>query len=140
MKENGQDKLISRLQETQARDGYLSEAAIQKISDECGIPKSRIYGVATFYSQFRLKPLGRNTIKVCRGTACHVAGSLDLVYSVKEMLGLKEDEDTTKDLKFTMEEVACLGCCSLSPAIMINEDVYAHVTAEKIKKILVNYK
>jgi NADH-quinone oxidoreductase subunit E len=134
------DKLINLLQEAQSKNGYVSEYAIQAISDEYGIPKAKIYGVATFYSQFRLKPLGRNTIKVCRGTACHVARSLDLVYSIKEILGLKENEDTTKDLKFTMEEVACLGCCSLSPAVMINEDVYAHVTAEKIKKVLVNYK
>ena len=134
------DKLISLLQLAQSKQGYLSEDAIQAISDEHGIPKAKIYGVATFYSQFRLKPLGRNTIKVCRGTACHVAGSLDLVNSIRNFLGLKEGEDTTKDLKFTVEEVACLGCCSLSPAIMINEEVHAHVTEEKIKKVLVNYK
>ena len=137
---DGQDKLINLLQEAQSRDGYVSDLAIQTISETHSIPKAKIYGVVTFYSQFRLKPLGRNIIKVCRGTACHVAGSLDLVYSMKEILGLKEEEDTTKDQKFTLEEVACLGCCSLSPAIMINEDVYGHVTAEKIKQILVNYK
>ncbi len=134
------DKLIHLLQTAQSEHGYVSEDAIQAISDQYGIPKAKIYGVATFYSQFRLKPLGRNTIKVCRGTACHVAGSLDLANSIRNMLGLKEHEDTTKDLKFTVEEVACLGCCSLSPAVMINEDVYAHVTEESIKKVLVNYK
>lgn len=134
------DKLIKLLQLAQSKDGYVSEDAIQAISDEYKIPKAKIYGVATFYSQFRLKPLGRNTIKVCRGTACHVAGSLDLLNSIKNILGLKESEDTTKDLKFTVEEVACLGCCSLSPAVMINEEVYAHVTEEKIKKVLVTYK
>ena len=134
------DKLINLLQLAQSKDGYVSEDAIQSISDEYKIPKAKIYGVATFYSQFRLKPIGKNTIKVCRGTACHVAGSLDLANSIRNMLGLKAGEDTTKDLKFTVEEVACLGCCSLSPAVMINEDVHAHVTEEKIKKILVNYK
>lgn len=135
-----ESKLISLLQDAQKREGYLSEQTIESIHLDYNIPKARIYGVATFYSQFRLKPLGRNTIKLCRGTACHVAGSFDLLHELREYLGLKEDNDTTRDLRFTLEEVACLGCCSLAPAIMINETVYGRLDINKMKKILAEYK
>jgi NADH-quinone oxidoreductase subunit E len=132
--------LIKRLQDVQAREGYLSEASINSISKELSVPVSHIYGVATFYAQFRLKPLGRHTIKVCRGTACHVAGSLNLAQELRDILKLKDGEDTTADRLFTMEEVACLGCCSLAPAVMINKEVYGKVTAKKLEQILREYK
>lgn len=132
--------LIKQLQEAQTRDGYISKGAVQKISKDFGIAQSEIYGVVTFYSQFRLKPLGRHTIKVCRGTACHVSGSLDLALDIKRLLGLSVDQDTTKDLRFTLEEVACLGCCSLAPAVMIDKDVHGKITIKKLSKILEAYK
>ncbi len=137
---NGYGGLIKQLQDAQAKDGYVSKETIRNISNEFGIAETEIYGVVTFYSQFRLKPLGRHTIKVCRGTACHVSGSLDLAMNIKRVLGLSDKQDTTKDLKFTVEEVACLGCCSLSPAVMIDKDVHARVTVQKLSKILEEYK
>jgi NADH-quinone oxidoreductase subunit E len=135
-----QGGLIKRLQDVQAREGYLSETSINSISKELSVPVAHIYGVATFYSQFRLKPLGRHTIKVCRGTACHVAGSLNLAQELRDILKLKDGEDTTADRLFTVEEVACLGCCSLAPAVMINKEVYGKVTAKKLEQILKEYK
>lgn len=132
--------LIKQLQDAQAKFGYVSKNEVKRISQEFNIAESEIYGVITFYSQFRLKPLGKHTIKVCRGTACHVSGSLELVTEVRELLGLLDGEDTTKDLRFTLEEVACLGCCSLAPAVMINKDVFGKVNREKLSKILESYK
>lgn len=132
--------LIKILQDSQSEHGYVSVEAVNSISRDFCIPVSEIYGVLTFYSQFRLKPLGRHTIKLCRGTACHVAGSLDLLSDVRRLLGLESNEDTTKDLRFTLEEVACLGCCSLSPAVMIDKDVHGKVTVQKLSKILEEYK
>ena len=132
--------LINTLQKVQEREGYLSSEAINLISEKFSEPVSKIYGVVTFYSQFRLRPLGRHTVKVCRGTACHVAGSLDLATDIREILNLPDGEDTTKDRLFTLEEVACIGCCSLAPAVMIDKEVYARVTAGKMKEILDGYR
>jgi len=133
-------QLIKRLQDVQNSDGYVSQSSIKSISKELGVSESHIYGVATFYAQFRLRPLGKHTVKICRGTACHVAGSLDLVQAIKDILKLKEDEDTTSDRNFTIEEVACLGCCSLAPALMVDKKVYGKVTKEKLEQILDEYK
>ena len=133
-------ELIKRLQDVQNSDGYVSQSSIRSISKELGVSEPHIYGVATFYSQFRLRPLGKHTVKICRGTACHVAGSLDLVQAIKDILKLKEDEDTTSDRDFTVEEVACLGCCSLAPAVMVDKKVYGKVTKEKLEQILGEYK
>ncbi|MEI6080788.1 MAG: NADH-quinone oxidoreductase subunit NuoE [bacterium] len=138
MQKKGQ--LIKRLQDVQNSDGYVSQSSIKSISKELGVSESHIYGVATFYAQFRLRPLGKHTVKICRGTACHVAGSLDLVQAIKDILKLKEDEDTTSDRNFTIEEVACLGCCSLAPALMVDKKVYGKVTKEKLEQILDEYK
>ncbi len=132
--------LIKQLQDAQVKHGYVSHEAIGSISKEFGLPVSEIYGVVTFYSQFRLRPLGRHTIKLCRGTACHVAGSLDLASDVRRLLGLSEGEDTTKDLRFTLEEVACLGCCSLAPAVMVDKDVHGKITVQKLAKLLEEYR
>ena len=99
------------------------------------IPFSRIYGVATFYAQFHLTPRGENIIRVCQGTACHVRGAAKIVDALKEQLGIEVGE-TTEDLKFTLESVACIGACGLAPVIMINNDTFGRLTPEKIKEIL----
>ena len=137
---NAHGGLIKLLQDAQNKDGFVSPGSVSSISREFGVAEAEIYGVLTFYSQFRTKPLGRHTIKICRGTACHVAGSLGLVFDVRSILKLPDGEDTTEDLRFTVEEVACLGCCSLAPAIMIDKDVYANVDAQKLAKVLEGYK
>lgn len=134
------NNLISRLQSEQREKSYISEAAIKAISLELEVPVSKIYGVVTFYSQFRLSPVGRHIVKVCRGTACHVAGSLKLLEDFRILLGIDEYNDTSSDGRFTVEEVACLGCCSLAPAVMIDGDVHGKLNMQKLKAILGEYK
>ena len=134
------NNLISRLQSEQREKSYISEAAIKAISLELEVPVSKIYGVVTFYSQFRLSPVGRHIVKVCRGTACHVAGSLKLLEDFRTLLGVDEHNDTSSDGRFTVEEVACLGCCSLAPAVMIDGDVHGKLNMQKLKVILEEYK
>jgi NADH-quinone oxidoreductase subunit E len=123
------------LQKAQATDGYLTRARLHEIHRETGIPLSSIYGVATFYAQFRMTPVGKNLIRVCHGTACHVAGANDISAAIEETLQIKNGE-TTKDRLFTVETVSCIGCCSLAPVIMINNDTYAHLTEKQVKKVL----
>lgn len=130
--------LIPILQKTQAQLGYLSKEALKYISEKTKIPVAEIYGVVTFYAQFRLQPIGKNIIRVCHGTACHVANAPKISEALYEELQI-EPGGTTKDLKFTVEEVACLGCCSLAPVIMINEKTYGRLTPDKIKDILAQY-
>ena len=130
--------LIPILQETQSVFGYLPADAIQAISDELLIPTAEIYGVATFYAQFHLKPRGRHIIRVCRGTACHVRGSLKLLDKVKEMLKVEEN-GTTEDLRFTLEPVACLGACGLAPVMMIDEDTHGRLVPDKLGTIIEQY-
>lgn len=130
--------LIALLQEIQNIYGYLTESALLDVSEFLGIPLSRIYGVATFYNQFRLKPLGKNIIRVCRGTACHVKGSANLLFSLETTLNCKAGE-TTRDKNFTLETVACIGACSIAPVININDDYYGRVTSKEIPKILKKY-
>lgn len=127
--------LITILQKTQEIYGYLPESAICCISERTGIAESEIMGVATFYTQFRLTPVGKYLIMLCQGTACHVNSSELILQTVKEELGI-DDGETTEDGLFTLKCVACLGCCSLSPVMMINEDTYGSLTPEKTKKIL----
>ena len=127
--------LITILQQAQQIYGYLSEEAILYISRRTGILPAKIYGVATFYAQFRLKPIGKYLIMLCQGTACHVNGSKQVEEAVMDYLDIKEGE-TTPDGLFTLNNVACLGCCSLSPVMMINEDTYGSLTPDKTKKIL----
>jgi NADH-quinone oxidoreductase subunit E len=132
--------LISRLQAEQKENSYISDEAIRTISLELDVPVAKIYGVVSFYSQFRLHPVGRHIIKVCRGTACHVAGSLKLLEDLQIFLGINAENDTTSDGRFTVEEVACLGCCSLAPAVMIDDDVHGKVNIQKLKNVLEDYK
>lgn len=127
--------LITILQKTQDIYGYLPKDAIIYISERTGIAKSEIMGVATFYTQFRLTPVGRYLIMLCQGTACHVNSSELILQTIKDELGI-EDGETTEDGLFSLKCVACLGCCSLSPVMMINESTYGSLTPEKTKKIL----
>lgn len=130
--------LIPILQKTQALLGYLSKEALEYISEKTKIPVAEIYGVVTFYAQFRLEPIGKNIIRICHGTACHVANASKISEALYEELKV-EPGGTTKDLKFTVEEVACLGCCSLAPVIMVNDKAYGRLTPGKIKEILAQY-
>lgn len=126
--------LITILQNAQEIYGYLPVDVILYISQRTGIKVTKIMGVATFYSQFRLQPVGKNLIMLCQGTACHVNGSLQIEKTINEYLGIKDGE-TTEDGLFTLKNVACLGCCSLSPVMMINDDTYGSLTPEKVISI-----
>ena len=122
--------LITILQNAQEIYGYLPVDVILHISQRTGIKVSKIMGVATFYSQFRLNPVGKYLIMLCQGTACHVNGSQQIEKTINEYLGIKDGE-TTDDGLFTLKNVACLGCCSLSPVMMINDETYGSLTPEK---------
>ena len=130
--------LIPILQGAQNAFGYLPAEAIQTISEEMLMPLAEIYGVVTFYAQFHLKPRGRHIIRVCRGTACHVRGSLKLLQTVKESLKVEEN-GTTEDLRYTLEPVACIGACGLAPVIMVDSDTHGRLVPEKLKEILDHY-
>jgi NADH-quinone oxidoreductase E subunit len=130
--------LIPLLQSAQDSYGYIPESAIDQISEIVGIASADIYGVITFYSQFRLKPLGKYVVKVCDGTACHVNNSKKLIMTIQDSLHITQDE-TTEDGLFTLQTVACLGCCSLAPAVMINDETYGRLTSKKLQKILKDY-
>jgi NADH-quinone oxidoreductase subunit E len=129
--------MIPLLQGAQELYGYISRAAFEKLSRETGIPLSDMYGVATFYAQFRLKPVGKHIIKVCHGTACHVQNAVEITESLEEALKVKDGE-TTEDRVFTLESVACLGCCSLAPVMMIGEQTYGKLTGNEAVKIVKN--
>lgn len=130
--------LIPLLQDVQNIYGYLPENALRDISNFVGVPLSRVYGVATFYNQFRLTPLGKNIIRVCRGTACHVKNSANILYALESELGIKAGE-TTRDKQFTIEVVNCIGACSIAPVILVNDDYYGRITVKDITKILRKY-
>ncbi|MDP8231494.1 MAG: NADH-quinone oxidoreductase subunit NuoE [Candidatus Zophobacter franzmannii] len=130
---------IPLLQEVQALEGYLSRDAMRYVSEKSGIRIAEMYGVTTFYSMFRLRPQGRHIIRVCKGTACHVSGAQALYTAVKNQLKLSDMEDTTEDGRFTLVVVACLGCCSLAPVLMVNDNTYGKVTADKVAGILNKY-
>lgn len=130
---------IPLLQEIQRRHTYLPESLMEAVAEVSGIPIARLFGVATFYSQFRFTPQGKHLIRICKGTACHVAGAELLTSSISDELGIAEGE-TTEDLLFSLESVACLGCCSLAPVVMIDDEIYGKLTPKKIKGILKEYK
>jgi NADH:ubiquinone oxidoreductase subunit E len=130
--------LIPSLQAIQAVYNYLPKPALEKLAKTKNLSLSQIYGVATFYSQFNLRPQGKHVIKVCEGTACHVQGTKEVIEGIQDYLKLK-DSDTTTDNKFTLQSVACLGCCSLAPAIMIDEKVYGKLTKDSVVKLIKNF-
>ncbi len=134
----GPSDLIPILQQIQAEYGYLPKDVLMEMSRRTGIAASKIYGVATFYEQFCFEPRGRHTVKCCRGTACHVRGGPDIAEAIWRALGV-EPGDTTEDMRFTFETVACLGTCFLAPVIMVNNDYYGHLTAGKVPEILERY-
>lgn len=127
--------IIPILQEIQDTYGYIPPVAIDRVAKIIGVPNGEIYGTATFYNMFRLEPLGENLVKVCHGTACHLAGAERIAESIAIEIGAKEGE-TSADGKFTIEQVACLGCCSSAPALMINDEVYGRLTPESVRKVL----
>jgi len=129
--------LIPLLQGAQDLYGFISPAAFEKLSRDTGIPLSDMFGVATFYAQFRLHPVGKHIIKVCHGTACHVQNAVEITESLEESLRIK-DGQTTEDRLFTLESVACLGCCSLAPVMMISNQTYGKLTGNEAIKIVKN--
>jgi NADH-quinone oxidoreductase subunit E len=131
--------LIPLLQGAQDIFGYIPRPVFEKLSRECGIPLSDMFGVATFYAQFRLKPVGKNIIKVCHGTACHVQNANEITEALEESLKIKDGE-TTEDRFYTLESVACLGCCSLAPVMMIGDQTYGKLTGNEAVKIIKNIK
>jgi NADH-quinone oxidoreductase E subunit len=133
------DSLIPLLQEVQKEQGYLSREAVLRIGKHLRLPASKIYGVATFYNQFRFQPQGKNHIQVCRGTACHVKGSAAVLDAIKRELKI-EPGQTTRDGQFSLEVVACIGACGLAPVICVNGEFHAGVTTQKVGKILESYR
>jgi NADH-quinone oxidoreductase subunit E len=131
--------IIPLLQGAQSIYGYLPDAVFEKLEKELDISKSQMYGVATFYSQFRLSPVGKHIIKVCHGTACHVQNATELTEYLAEALEINDGE-TTPDGLFTLESVACLGCCSLAPVIMIGDEVFGRLNGKSAVKIINEYK
>jgi NADH-quinone oxidoreductase subunit E len=127
--------VIPLLQKTQEIFGFLPEDAMRRIADVTGKSAAEIYGVATFYAQFRFTPMGKHVMKVCHGTACHVQGADSLDTVVEQKLGVAPGA-TTPDGEFTVERVACLGCCSLAPVVMIDGEVYGRLTGDKLGKIV----
>jgi NADH-quinone oxidoreductase subunit E len=132
-------ELIPLLQSAQEHFGYIPRRAIKYISGVTDVPESTIYGVITFYSQFRLQPMGKYVIRVCAGTACHVSGAKVLIEAVQDELGV-EVGDTTEDGLFTLFTVACLGCCSLAPVIMINDETHGRLTPATARKLVRTYR
>lgn len=133
------DSLIPILQEVQEAQGHLSREAVAQIGRHLGLPASKIYGVATFYNQFRFESVGKYHIQVCRGTACHVKGSAKVLEAVKRELKI-EPGTTSRDGLFSLEVVACIGACGLAPVIAINGEFYASVTPDKVREILKSYR
>ncbi len=126
--------IITILQDIEKNFGYIPEEAVNWFAKKLDIPASHFYGVATFYSQFHLKPRGKNIITVCRGTACHVKGSERLINRLCLELDIPEGEETTSDLKFTVEKVNCIGACGIAPVTLINNTVHGRMTIDKLIK------
>jgi len=128
-------ELIPILQETQAQFRYLPAAAMREIARFLRMPESTIYGVSTFYAQFKLTPLGRRIIRVCRGTACHVRGATKVLNEIEKRLGIKAGE-TTDDMEYTLETVACIGACALAPTMTIDNETYGKMSTKKVAEVL----
>jgi NADH-quinone oxidoreductase subunit E len=129
------DSLIPVLQDVQTESGYLSDQSMEEISALIGLPVSRVYGVATFYKQFRFAPLGEHVIQLCRGTACHVKGSLSIADHLRRRLRLKGDGNSP-DGKFSVITVACLGACSIAPVVKMDGEFHGHLTVQKLDALI----
>lgn len=135
----GKEILIPLLENIQASYGYVPKESVELISKKLRIYPVEIYGILTFYTQFYLTPRGRYTIKVCQGTACHVMGGKEILDCVSNKLGISEGETTT-DGMFSLERVACLGCCGMAPVVVIDNDFYGRSTIQKVDKLLEKYR
>ena len=133
--EGRRDELIPLLQEVQEELGYLPNEAMMAIGRFTGVPESGVYAVATFYAQFRFAPIGRNHIMVCRGTACHVRGAPRILEAIENKLSIKEGE-TSPDLEYSLETVACIGACGLAPCLTVNKQVAGKMSPKKVVKLL----
>jgi NADH-quinone oxidoreductase subunit E len=133
------DSLIPLLQEVQERQGYLSREALVRIGQHLNLPPSKVYGVATFYNQFRFQPQGRFHVQVCRGTACHVKGSAAILDAIQRELKIQPGQ-TSRDGLFSLEVVACIGACGLAPVISVNGEFHAGVSTKKVAQILDSYR
>ncbi len=131
-------KLIPMLQAVQEEFGFLPEEGMRAIARYAGVSESKVYGVATFYAQFYFSRRGKNQVKVCCGTACHVIGGVRLLESIEREMGIKCGE-ATPDYKFNLERVACVGSCALAPVVMINDDVHGRMESKKVKGVLEKY-
>jgi NADH-quinone oxidoreductase E subunit len=130
----GRDSLIPILQDVQERYGYLPPEAIQAVADYVQLSNSTVYGVATFYSHFKLNPGGEHTIRICRGTACHVRGAARILQDMEKRLDIKAGE-TTPDGKYTLETVACIGACALAPTMTVDKETYGNLTTRKTAEV-----
>jgi len=132
-------ELIPILQEAQERFGYLPEEVMQRIAKFLRLPESTVYGVSTFYAQFKLTPTGKRSVKVCRGTACHVRGGARILREVEKRLGIKPGE-TTSDLGYSLETIACFGSCALAPVMVIDKNVHGRMTTAEAGQVLAETK
>ena len=130
-------ELIPILQEAQEKLGYLPEEVMQRIAKFLRLPESSVYGVATFYAQFKFIPTGKNMVKVCRGNACHVRGGARILREVEKRLGIKPGE-TTDDLEYSLETVACVGACALAPTMVLGKETHGQMTTRKVAGIIPN--
>jgi NADH-quinone oxidoreductase subunit E len=128
------EEIIPLLQSVQEKLGYLPQEVLSVIAKFTRVPESSVYAVATFYAQFRFSPRGKTHIMVCRGTACHVNGAPRVLEEIEEQLGIAEGE-TSSDMEYSLETVACIGACSLAPCLMINKDVEAKITKKKVANL-----
>jgi NADH-quinone oxidoreductase subunit E len=126
-------EVIPILQDIQSKHGYLSPEAMCEVSKFVKIPESEVYGVATFYAQFRFTPIGKKHIMACTGTACHVKGAPQIIEGIARHLGITEGE-VTEDLEYSLESVGCLGCCALAPCAMVNDEIESNISLKDVKK------
>jgi len=133
------EELIPILQEAQEQFGYLPSEVMLKVAKFLRLPESAIFGVSTFYAQFKFLPTGRKKVRLCRGTACHVRGAPRILDEVEKQLGIKPGE-TTDDLEYSLETIACFGSCALAPVMVVDDDVYGRMTPKKVAQILGNAK
>lgn len=134
------DNIISVLQQIQNAFGYVPKESVYWFSKRSNIPAAKFYGVITFYSQFHLEPRGKNIVTVCAGTVCHVKGAPRIISKIQEDLRLKDDQDTTRDMQFTLEKVNCVGACSIAPVVLVNDKVLGKVSPASMVKSLKEYK
>lgn len=134
----GRDALIPILQTVQEAEGFLSPEAITRVGKHLGLPASKVFGVATFYNQFRFHPPGKHQIKVCLGTACHVVGGDIILENFERKLGIEEGQ-TTPDREFSIERVACVGCCALAPVAIVDETTHGHMAPSKVEGLLLGF-